>query len=249
MGDNSGLEIVLTHLIIGDMTQYRMCSDETILMTEIYLPKKVRYQGIVYETLKECLGFISIDDIIQKMSISKDKRIALLSRHYPELSDHYEARLDKFNFVFGSYTDLFSGFSMYEVDGVFRSEDGKRVYEERTQIIRIFFRPRFENLATKFDVEEDFFERLYKIYFRSEVHDYEFVISKNSLTEKETSVIRFIDEWIECIGIFLFGFVMYEITQKIIELCKNQIHDPEEEIWLTTGWGVGVNIFKHVNHN
>jgi hypothetical protein len=117
------------------------------ILAEVYFPKKVIYQGVIFKALQEgVLGEkvktylqVGISDIIQEM------------KDYPQLFDPNQYERDE-PLVAGNvsveearqrisiYQSRFCGWSMYEVDGVFWSEERQEIIDELTQVIRLIFR-------------------------------------------------------------------------------------------------------------
>lgn len=64
---------------------------------------------------------------------------------------------------------------------------------------------------------------------------------------KNGSVARILDyaeKWYDDVGLFLFGYVIFEICSRIKKLGDQKEVDYEEEIWLTSFWNLNVNRVK-----
>src|SRR5437899_1227122 len=97
---------------------YRYQMHDIGVFTEIYLPKKIAYQGILYETLKRGFDFEAVKRRL--MRFAKDIREFL--ENYTWLGDYIqlnENSLQALKERFKKVNQLYWGYSMYEVDGVF----------------------------------------------------------------------------------------------------------------------------------
>ena len=127
-------------MLINNKFPYQAQDSESGIFVEIYLPKKSYFQGTLYDTLTK--GF-SIS-VVKKHLLDKNKRssiVKLLSNYaIPIISKGLrDDRIEKME-------EIFWGYSMYEVDGVFSNFKDKKinVIEERTQIMRIMFLPNID---------------------------------------------------------------------------------------------------------
>ncbi len=162
------------------------------------------------------------------------------------------------------------GYSLYEVDGVFYSNktrgnsDRPAITEERTQVVRIMFLPDLEALAKK--LKPDALEHkdildIVKRYLGISGHrrgQYGANVVDKSLVErlKERNdpiiagniqngnvevILDSIEQWFDDVGLFLFGYVVFEICAELKKLGDANEVDYEEEIWLTSFWNLNVN--------
>jgi len=223
---------------------YTFHQGESGLFVEIYLPKKAHYQGRLYETLTN--GFK--ENEVKKHFEDQEKRpdiIALLREHYPEFDGK---KIDEFcaRYECDSFKRIYAGYSMYEVDGVFFDYDkpkNEQISEERTQIIRPMFRP---DLADFDNLERERLITLTKTFFRaplSRVQYYEEYVSKShsiqGLTGDEHNLIRYLEEFVQRVIIFIIGYILYNICNEIKELVsKTQLPKHEDEIWVTSFWNL-----------
>ena len=251
-------------------------------MMEILLPKKIEYQGRLFDLLKQGLTNFKFENYFSNES-KLDNAKKLLIKHN---GIHDMLQTESLRKIDISFKQIFSGCSMYEVDGVFYSDDQNLFIEERTQIIRCFFIPRYigrdsiESLTSVKRIPSDFRSQIIQDYAElffestkitsyknSKVHDklrrllienkslfnYE---NKNSFEVEDCDFLNDIEEylikWLDAITLFVFGFVINEITLYLEELKdhinysrklseKQDIRCMEEEIWVTSHWGTLIN--------
>ena len=216
---------------------YKARTSETGIQTEIYLPKKSYFQSTLYDTLTN--GFDP--DLVKKTLIQNVEDVKKLMNDFtvPIISKGLEpTRINQMKRIFW-------GYSMYEVDGVFSasSESGRRVDEERTQVIRLLFRPDIEDikqvLKEKKDIEtttESIKKTIYDLY------DPGGISCKGLSGERNTeisSICDYLEEWRWDIQLFLFGYVINEICKQIRKLGKSI--KAEDEIWITSFWNIQIN--------
>jgi hypothetical protein len=210
------------------------------IYVELYLPKHAGFQGTLYETLTR--GF---DHEHVKNHFSDDKKrpkiIELLRHHKYEQWKNYT----------GEYVDrlksLYWGYSLYEVDGVFKPKRGKKIVEERTQVIRFMFIP------TELD------KQLRKIKVRLGSEEHEDLLrdvkdllrsarqAKGIIAEsagKKKKILQYLYEWYKAVGFFLFGYIVFEVCSRIEELGDSREAEYEKEVWLISFWHFNVNRFE-----
>lgn len=248
-------------------TDYQFKPSEGSILVEIYLPKKAKYQGVLYETLTGGFEFKKVQKYMKSNLSSIKEFYYKISDYQPQLSNWMAAFFDKPNAPYG-------GYSLYEVDGVFRGENQSEIIEERTQIIRIIFKPNLADIYREFSFSKDPIENedcirdLIKTYFGINRHSIRFGQHQKVYTEKEKIKIfsekfektiypgeldRFISymiRWSETIGFFLFGYIIHNICRRISNLRRKEKEKGEEEIWVTSIWNHKVNriILKEDNN-
>lgn len=129
--------------------KYKFQNAEIGVMTEIMLPKKIQYQGFLFKSLISGLKDFSF----QNHYAENRESIESLLSNYGSLITISNERLSLFD---EKYKDIFKGYSMYEVDGVFKFRDNSdaniKFSEERTQIVKVYYIPEYSNI--KNEVEE-----------------------------------------------------------------------------------------------
>ena len=103
---------------------YRVTPGQPTVQVEIYLPKKAHYQGVLYRTLTEGFDQKQVEQHFRDHHA--DIALFLIEAGFSDLP--IAIRLPE---------NYFTGYSMYEVDGVYFSGGG--IVEERTQVIRLLF--------------------------------------------------------------------------------------------------------------
>jgi len=223
-------------MIKANVLPYQLHSHEAGMFIEIYLPKKSVFQGTLYDTLSQ--GF----EVEWLKSYFKDENkkntINTLLQRTNLLFQYSDEMIDKF-------PKIFFGYSMYEVDGVFYSTD-RKVYEERTQIVRLMFKPDLEPFFEKFPEDEAKIRGVVLEYL-SYLKTKELFLKEKKLESIYQDIIDDIDQWIDYVQLFVYGYLMHEICIKINELChenKMEWNDAEDEIWITSFWNFAINPVK-----
>jgi hypothetical protein len=214
---------------------YRVHAGEPAIFVEIYLPKKADFQGRLYEALTR--GFDL--DAVKRHFQEPDRR-----ERIHELFRRYDARVPLDDERMGALREVFFGYSLYEVDGVFRGKNGgPKIQEERSQIVRVIFKPDYGGIADRSGttveaVRELAGERLHSYRERngSVLQD-----ARGRTAESEKLVAEEIRSFMDDVSLFLFGYVVYEICERSAELREDEHKRPEDEIWVTSFWGMTVN--------
>jgi hypothetical protein len=129
---------------------------------------------------------------------------------------------------------------MYEVDGVFFSYD-KRVSEERTQVIRIMFLPNIEKMKDSASDDYDKTKRTVDKVLQLSPEDRDILKMQHPCI---AGIIEKLTYWTHDIGLFLFGYLIFELCSRINELKDNSQGDLEDEIWLSSFWNLHINKIK-----
>ncbi len=130
-----------------EQTMYPFARGERGLFVEVYFPKKAEFQAGIFNTLQNGKNIKLIKAYFKGYAQKLLTELAL----YPNLFDpdwyktppteRVEIRTPTIAGArrrFDAYVSQFHGWSIDEVDGMFFK--GEKVYEERTQIIRLIFR-------------------------------------------------------------------------------------------------------------
>jgi len=209
------------------MFPYEFKGYEPGIFSELYLPKVTGYQGKLYETLTE--GF----DIARVKRVFHEKKasISVLLRRFTEAGELTDERID-------ALEPLFWGYSMYEVDGVFYNPD-KGTIEERTQIIRMMFLPDLEGLhKLNPELAFDDLRRAVRNFLRGDR------LEKEALRKSLPNLIDRVANWHANVGLFIFGFLVFQLCERIKELGDSQRRSLEDEIWVCSFWTLSVNRVK-----
>lgn len=232
---------------------YQFCPTESGLFVEIYLPKRAEYQVALYDALTEGFQKDKVESHFRNATTDRKEGIRnLLEDNYPTIADYTDQMIFRLMEFFGSDIPLFSGYSMYEVDGVFYRKD-KGIIQDRTQVIRIMFRPSFRQYSLDSEcvgaeeLDGEILRSLAAVYFNSLTPDRaSFVKRLNELTHAQKLFINFLDEWTQSVALFLFGFLIYNICEKLLELRSEDKNKGEEEIWVTCFWNLKITRFPYL---
>jgi hypothetical protein len=232
---------------------------ESGVFAELYLPKKAHYQGLLYETLTN--GF-DVEQVRKHLRGKRKQIQAYLggASQYWEIAGRDGRVPEQFlneRFI-KRFPDLLHGYTMYEVDGVFRSPHTGTVVEERTQIIRLMFitdlDQQFSTLGFVNDANRESATLLARAYLRSPHWDRDrflrdqklFASTQDFDDHQAAAIIQLTGEWARYIAVFLFGYVVHDICEGLRQLNQNQMVAPEEEIWITFFWNLIINRIRSV---
>lgn len=238
---------------------YQLMPLESGVFAELYLPKKAHYQGLLYETLTNGLDV----EQVRRHLRSKRKHIQNYLKgasQYWEIAGRNSPGPEQFltESYIRRFPDLLHGYTMYEVDGVFRSLHSNQVYEERTQIIRLMFitdlDQQFATLDFVNDGNREAATLLARSYLRSPHWDRHrfledqrlFAATQELTTEQAAAIIDLTAEWARFIAVFLFGYVVHDICEGLRKLNQKEKVAPEEEIWITFFWNLIINRIRSV---
>jgi hypothetical protein len=221
----------------GPFYQYQR--NEAGLFTELYLPKKAEFQGTLYKVLTE--GF----DLARLKAHFRDRKkqpgIRRMLRGYPRVEHYTRADVEELR-------PLFFGYSLYEVDGVYHSPE-RGILEERTQVVRFLLKPDFGELLVRCGAgaeRRDEAVILAREFLRApELEGEAFLrIEEERIARRFRDTlpnylagVEYLDRWMNQVRMFLFGYVVYEICARILELHRERRLRPEqmeEEIWFTS---------------
>jgi hypothetical protein len=223
------------------------------------------YQGVLYETLTSGFNFQKLQLYFSDPK-KRENAVKILEYFYSEELKEYSDKGKRLDLI----REFRWGYSMYEVDGVFLDHDKKDrlekelgrkltdseikeqnlISEERVQVIRIALFPNIDEIRAELKKEgvKDFTDK----HIRSYTRDYlraardtgESEMKKKAVGKKpEETIIRFIDNWVIDTGIFIFGYLICEICEKMENGAT-----PQSEIWVTSFWNLSVNKVKIPDH-
>jgi len=239
--------------------RYELMPLESGVFAELYLPKKAHYQGLLYETLTN--GF-DVENVRRHLRGKRKQIQAYLggAAQYWEITGKNSPTPEQFlneSFI-KRFPDLLYGYTMYEVDGVFRSPHTGQVVEERTQIIRLMFISDLDQVfATLPFIDEsnrNAATLLARTYLRSThwdqdhfLEDHKQFPSASIFDDKQgAAIIHLTADWARSIAVFLFGYVVHDICEGLRKLNQNDNIAPEEEIWVTLFWNLIINRIRSV---
>lgn len=214
----------------GITTPYRFRPFEPGIFVEVYLPKRSGYQGTLYETLTNGFDWQHVRD---HFTVDRKRRAAIdeLLKQYTEFYDPLSIdTIDQF----------FWGYSMYEVDGVFLStRRRRRVDEERTQVIRFMF---FPDLRSAGRITPHSVRRKHGSVRRAVATLLSKGRAERARVGQDCPELKdYIDRWIGAVGLFIFGYFIFNLTERIRGLHGAGRQRLEDEIWVTSLWSLEVN--------
>ena len=208
--------------------RYRFHYGRPSNFVEIYLPKKAAYQGALYDTLKKGFDLVKVKNHFRKNRVAVKEFL----KHHEELSQYKDEQVE-------NLSPSFNGYSLYELDGVFRypvmPEPRYKLCEERVQVVRLMFLPP-QDLSKE---EDQLAARRYVRFWTQNTSEYDRDVEKLSPPEKvggRKAMAKDLYRWLQDVGLFLHGFILFKIC-KAIEKKAGKVGAPaerEQEIWLTT---------------
>ncbi|MBF0515739.1 MAG: hypothetical protein HQK97_01300 [Nitrospirae bacterium] len=242
--------------------QYHLQNARTGLYVEVYLPTE-RKDGNSNENICKSLYTFHLKDILNKglnISYVKEnilkeefknflKDYSIYNKIYPETGD---ANPDMQ--LIDKMSETFHGYSIYGVDGTFKSSNG--IDRDHSLVTRIMFLPDFENIRKCINFNDksindkkinqmiEFylkFDRLMKYWkgYGNEKND------DNNPAKYEPDYVelrKYIRRWSSDVTIFVFCYFMFNICSRIINLKKECLcKEIEREIWVTSFWDIAVN--------
>lgn len=228
------------------------------VFVEIYFPKRVAYQGVIYNTLREGFDELMVKDYlnVHMHQILDD------TEEYIGTQEPAESRLAAMREAVNNYTSRFAGWSIYSVDGVFFDRENKNPIEEATQIVRIMFKyeSTLEEEAktlghrdvirsitmwcidrpTALDTEYAWHSSQ-RIAFLE--HHHRWPDEKRDFAERYfEGIAREVACWKSDCGLFIFGYLVHKFSQHLLSQGLR-----EDEIWVTGLWNLAVYITKRTD--
>jgi hypothetical protein len=130
------------------------------LFMEIYLPKNAEFQPLLYDTLTAGFDLAKV----RAHFCSKAKSIRRFMNRNQQLHTFSPDRISRFG-------NVFSGYSLYQVDGTFEGDA-----QERTQIVRVIFVPPVAQLPKGLKIPPDrrlFHASRFLRFWTHNLYDYE----------------------------------------------------------------------------
>jgi len=149
--------------------------------------------------------------------------------------------------VIRNFQSVFSGYSLYEVDGTFKGN-----IQERTQVVRVIFVPPIEQLAKGLKIARErqlIYARQFLRFWAHDTADYhEFRSHTVPLAPGEGKLVQKLSRWLYYVGLFANGYLLYEIGAGIRELHRSGvIRQLERELWVTSFRDFALNQMKLVS--
>lgn len=265
--------------MLDDNVLYTFTQSERALFAEVYLPKKVVYQGTVFKVLR--LGYNA--KRVKRYLYEKAEYLLKELKMYQNIFNPYQydeensgrnlanppfPTIQEAEQRIEMYASCFKGWSMYEVDGVWISDiydsngvliEADKVYEERTQIVRVMFR--LPSAYTQEAIDAECFDVLRSMLYWSissqgslaghELWDVQreelFIAHHKPWTEKKLAfakkyfapVAREVKKWLDDCALFIFGYLVRQFAANVI-IKKEE----EQEIWVTSFFNLTVNVVQ-----
>lgn len=221
------------------LDHYEFCTAEAAIFVEVYLPKRAIFQGELYDALSE--GFDP--DVVRQYLQDHRQEIRdkyLRGSYSGYLSDDYDKDPVE------SMGRIMGGYSLYEVDGVFFNTEKRRIDEERTQVIRIFFRP--DPIPDVLQAQPKLKNKIVRDYLRTtddrstfaEAFKKQTPLAPDLVPDVDT-LVAFLERWEAQVALFVFGFIVFKLGEKIKKLREQKGIEEEDEIWVTSFWNLVVN--------
>lgn len=243
--------------------------NERGLFIEIYFPKKVVYQGPIFNILKAGQNERGVKDALKENAAPLllelgDYRYLLDPYRYESSNDKNKKPLtvEDANRRIDMYVSHFKGWSMYEVDGVWLSNGN--VYEERTHIIRVMFRLpsayaqeamdagcgdvlraiTFWCISSQGNLEE------HRIWEKDEqkrfiAHHKALKRNKKKMAFAQKYFVPIAKEaakWQDDCDLFILGYFVKRFSLSALSAEKE-----EKEIWVTSFFNLTINVVKQVS--
>lgn len=245
--------------------RYLYSRSEPSIFTEIYFPKRAAYQAAIFNALQAGMDKERVknylNDNLEGLLVELQDYPYLFNPHaYEDTSPTVskEVTLQEARKRIAMYRSPFYGWSLYEVDGFFLGKR-KRVYEERTQVVRITFR--FQSRFRKRAVSLGYLDvwRAVMTFAMAEYGEvdhwdpwnpsakerflarYEpWPEDRRTFTERYfvpigKEVAKFIDDR----ALLVFGYLVRNFWKEVIAQGRR-----EEEIWVANIYNVHVNVVK-----
>jgi hypothetical protein len=215
-------------------SEYGIHYGEPGLFMEIYLPKKAEFQPLLYETLTAGFDLTKVRAHFRSKATSI-RRFMDRNQQLQTFSSHR----------IGRFVSVFSGYSLYEVDGTFGG------VQERTQIVRVIFVPPVAQLSKGLGIPRNrrlFYASRFFRFFTHNIDDYDAHRSATvPFDPGERALVQKLSGWLDDVGLFAAGYLLYEICEGISRLHRQgHIRKPEEEVWVTSFRDFALNRMKLV---
>lgn len=217
------------------------------IYAEVYLPKKAKYQGTIYDSLEE--GFD--EETVRSYLHRHEQRLREEFRDYrdfdgrhPLLGETGEEATRRIS----RYRSTFEGYSLYDVNGSFRG------LEESVQVVRIMFqcphsiipqprapddRSRMLRTLVAWYLDRNSLDRSIDLMFQEFVRACPGVQQPpfSLAREQFEAVLRRVQDWIDNCALFIFCYFVRRFCQRVLET-----RSVEEQVWVTSFFNLSINI-------
>jgi len=204
--------------------EYEFNYGEPGLFMEIYVAKKAEFQPLLYETLTAGFNLKKVRSHFR----SKAEAIRRFMRRNRQLHDFSSYRIDHFG-------NVFTGYSLYEVDGTFAGGA-----QERTQVVRVIFVPPLAQFSKGLEIPRGRRLAYASHFLRFWTHNTDnYDAHRNATVPSRRANAPLFGN--SRYGLTTWGFSppaicsSYEICTAISELRRHGlIRKPEKELWVTS---------------
>jgi len=230
--------------------KYRFHNAEIGVMYEIMLPKKIQYQDFLFNSLVNGIQTFSFTKYFEENRIS-------IKQLFEEYSDFLSSKKFELELFDRDYTAIFQGYSMFEVNGVFRQENSTSFDEELTQIVRVYFLPDYNDIYKRFPsfskieilkFADNFFSKHTNMYRRIQQYTDPSGSARFGdfdTQEKQRVLYDYFNYWVDAVALFVFGYIIHEICKHLSSYYEDKIMKTvEKEIWVSSQWGILINRTK-----
>lgn len=227
--------------------RYHFHNAEIGVMFEIMLPKKIQYQDFFFNALVNGLQTFSFSTYFEENKTS-------VKQLFEEYSDYLASKRVELELFDRDYAAIFQGYSMFEVNGVFRHEKSNVFDEELTQVVRVYFLPDYEDMSKRFPAfsrieilkfADNFFTQHKNMYRRlNQFYDVagKDVLGDDHIQEEQKVLYDYLNYWVDAIALFVFGYIIHEICKHLGSYYEEKrLSKLEKEIWVSSHWGILIN--------
>ena len=201
--------------------RYEYHAEEPAVLMELYLPKKPQFQGILYDTLTNGFNY----EFLKSYFSDPDTWNGIMEffrQNYPNYTKLTADLVEQMDWMLG-------GYSLYEVDGVFSGEYQREPIAERTQVVRLIFRPDFDGIqALHPDVDRSDLLNACNSYFE-DINLPSIKIIQDYKDEKNGTIRKMVNDWLKALILLVYGYIIKSISDKIELMVET-----EDEIWLVS---------------
>ncbi|MDP3735539.1 MAG: hypothetical protein Q8R39_03880 [bacterium] len=245
---------------------YRFRMSERAIYAEIFFPKKVVYMSRIYLALEASLK----ESVVKRDLTTNAASLLVELQDYTNLFDPNQYRrthprttaitVAEAHQRIARYRSVIAGWSIYEVDGVYRNPRRDQPDDELTQVVRLVFRP--ENHIRR-SVRRLIAERsmgdvlqamiawaisdsylLAEQFYWHESEEQKFMTRHEPWPQAKRAfalqyykpIMRQLAKWIDDCALLVFGFLVRRFWREVVRRGTR-----EDEIWVTSFFNLGVN--------
>lgn len=207
------------------------------VLAEFYLPKKIAYQGPLHDRLRGGLR----PEVFRKHLLENKANVLPTLEGFLSRRGHSESEWTQL--VEEIPGNILGGWSMYEVDGVFVDRENDRVFEERTQVVRIILYPDLKQIAScsggGCSTESvQLLTNAFLVHGTARVSDFlrdegDRWLPRFPSAEALHRACEQLHRWVTISAVFVFGYLVWSIA--------DTIGTDEKVFWVTSLWNLNIN--------